>query len=81
VDELSRLFQDAPEMFDAGGGRRKLVIFTEHRDTLNYLVERIRTFLDARRQSSRSMASAARPSAVRPRPGSRTTPMHCSRGD
>jgi superfamily II DNA or RNA helicase len=44
-DQLSRLFQDAPEMFDAGGGRRKLVIFTEHRDTLNYLVERIGTFL------------------------------------
>ncbi len=44
-NELSRLFQDAPEMFDAGGGRRKLVIFTEHRDTLNYLVERIGTFL------------------------------------
>ncbi len=30
-----------PEMFDTGGGRRKLVIFTEHRDTLNYLVERV----------------------------------------
>ena len=29
-------------MFDAGSGhRRKLIIFTEHRDTLNYLVERI----------------------------------------
>jgi len=32
-------------MFDAGGARRKLVIFTEHRDTLNYLTERIRTLL------------------------------------
>ncbi|GIX27873.1 MAG: hypothetical protein KatS3mg123_1754 [Burkholderiales bacterium] len=34
------------EMFDAGGRPRgKLVIFTEHRDTLNYLAERIRTLL------------------------------------
>ncbi|MGO9207851.1 MAG: helicase-related protein [Candidatus Limnocylindrales bacterium] len=44
-NELSRLFQDAPEMVDAGGGRRKLIVFTEHRDTLNYLVGRIGTFL------------------------------------
>jgi len=43
--ELSTLLQDAPEMRDAGGGRRKLVVFTEHRDTLDYLVERIGTFL------------------------------------
>ncbi|WP_322796273.1 helicase-related protein [Tepidiforma sp.] len=34
-----------PEMFETGGGRRKLVIFTEHRDTLDYLVQRIRDFL------------------------------------
>ncbi len=32
-------------MFDANGHRRKLVIFTEHRDTLNYLAERIRGLL------------------------------------
>jgi hypothetical protein len=32
-------------MFDAGGYRRKLVVFTEHRDTLNYLLERITTLL------------------------------------
>src|SRR5437762_2917906 len=32
-------------MFEASGARRKLVIFTEHRDTLNYLTERIRTML------------------------------------
>src|SRR5207248_4751532 len=30
------------EMFDAQGHRRKLVIFTEHRDTLSYVAERIR---------------------------------------
>ena len=32
-------------MFDAEDHRRKLVIFTEHRDTLNYLTDRIRTLL------------------------------------
>ena len=44
-DELSRLLQNNSEMFDADGHRRKLVIFTEHRDTLNYLAERIRALL------------------------------------
>ena len=39
--ELSKLLQDVPEMFDAHGHRRKLVIFTEHRDTLAYLHGRI----------------------------------------
>jgi len=34
-----------PEMFDQHGGRRKLVIFTEHRDTLTYLAGKIRDFL------------------------------------
>jgi superfamily II DNA or RNA helicase len=41
-EELSNLLQHTPEMFDAGGRRRKLIIFTEHRDTLNYLVGRLR---------------------------------------
>ena len=40
-EELSRLLQHDKAMFDADGERRKMVIFTEHRDTLNYLVERI----------------------------------------
>jgi hypothetical protein len=40
-DELRSLLQNAKEMFDAHGHRRKLVIFTEHRDTLNYLADRI----------------------------------------
>jgi superfamily II DNA or RNA helicase len=44
-DELSRLLQNKTEMFDAEGHRRKLVIFTEHRDTLNYLTERIRALI------------------------------------
>jgi superfamily II DNA or RNA helicase len=41
-EELSDLLQHTPEMFDAGGRRRKLIVFTEHRDTLNYLVGRLR---------------------------------------
>ena len=39
-DKLRDVLEN-PEMFDTHGHRRKLVIFTEHRDTLNYLVERI----------------------------------------
>jgi SNF2 family DNA or RNA helicase len=44
-EELSRLLQDEADMFDATGGRRKLIIFTEHRDTLNYITHRIRSLL------------------------------------
>jgi len=44
-EEFSHLLQDEAEMFDAGGYRRKIVVFTEHRDTLNYLKERISTLL------------------------------------
>lgn len=44
-DELRKLLQDEPIMFTVQGHRRKLVIFTEHRDTLNYLVDKIQTLL------------------------------------
>lgn len=44
-EEFSHLLQDEAEMFDAGGYRRKIVVFTEHRDTLNYLKDRIGTLL------------------------------------
>jgi SNF2 family DNA or RNA helicase len=44
-EELASLLQNNAEMFDAQGHRRKLVLFTEHRDTLNYLAERIRIML------------------------------------
>ncbi len=37
--------EGALEVFDAQGFRRKLVIFTEHRDTLTYLADRIQTLL------------------------------------
>jgi len=44
-EELASLLAQQAEMFDPAGQRRKLVIFTEHRDTLNYLAGRIRTLL------------------------------------
>ena len=40
-DELSRILQNDPAMRDAGGHLRKLIIFSEHRDTINYLQQRI----------------------------------------
>lgn len=43
--EFSALLQDAPEMSGPDGQRRKLLVFTEHRDTLSYLVERLRVLL------------------------------------
>jgi superfamily II DNA or RNA helicase len=39
--ELSKLLQDTPEMKDPSGRQRKIIIFTESRDTLNYLHGRI----------------------------------------
>jgi superfamily II DNA or RNA helicase len=44
-DELSRLLQNTPEMHDADGRQRKLIIFSEHKDTLNYLIVKIRGLL------------------------------------
>lgn len=41
-DELSSLLQDNLEMRETDGRQRKLIIFTEHRDTLNYLAVNIR---------------------------------------
>ncbi len=40
-DELSKILQNNPEMRDASGRQRKIIIFSEHRDTLNYLQARI----------------------------------------
>jgi superfamily II DNA or RNA helicase len=40
-DELSRILQRDPQMHDAGGRLRKIIIFSEHRDTLNYLHAKI----------------------------------------
>jgi len=44
-EELSRLLQGTPEMHGADGRQRKLILFTEHRDTLNYLAVKIRGLL------------------------------------
>jgi superfamily II DNA or RNA helicase len=44
-EELSSLLQDNAAMFDANGLREKLIIFTEHRDTLRYLTDKIRSLL------------------------------------
>lgn len=44
-DELSHLLQDNDAMFGKDGQREKLIIFTEHKDTLNYLTEKIRSLL------------------------------------
>jgi len=43
--QFSELLQDDPEMRDAAGLRRKLIVFTEHRDTLKYLRQRITAVL------------------------------------
>lgn len=44
-DELSKLIQDEKNMFGFDGVREKLIIFTEHRDTLRYLTEKIISLL------------------------------------
>ncbi|MDL2314623.1 DEAD/DEAH box helicase, partial [Desulfovibrio sp. OttesenSCG-928-C14] len=44
-EELSSLLQDNDTMFGPGGMREKLIIFTEHRDTLRYLTDKIRSLL------------------------------------
>jgi len=44
-EELSNIIAENEWMFDEYGNRRKLVIFTEHRDTLTYLSKKIRTLL------------------------------------
>ena len=42
---MSRILQNEAELFDVRGHQRKLVIFTEHKDTLNYLADRIRNLI------------------------------------
>lgn len=43
--ELSELLQSNTLIRDSDGSPRKLIIFTEHKDTLDYLVDRIRSLL------------------------------------
>lgn len=42
--ELTGLL-DSPTMYREDGSRRKIIVFTEHRDTLTYLVTKLRTLL------------------------------------
>ncbi|MBT4265468.1 MAG: DUF3883 domain-containing protein [Deltaproteobacteria bacterium] len=44
-EELSSLLQNNPAMQTATGSRRKMIIFTEHKDTLNYLSSKIMDML------------------------------------
>ena len=48
-EELSSLLRETPEMFGPDGTRRKLIIFSEHRDTLNYLSSKLRALLGSSR--------------------------------
>ena len=43
--KLRDVLENQKELFDDAGHRNKLIIFTEHRDTLNYLVSNIRSHL------------------------------------
>ncbi len=43
--ELRTILEDHTLATDDAGGRRKLIVFTEHRDTLNYLSDRITNLL------------------------------------
>lgn len=44
-EELSHLLQDNDLMFSKDGTREKIIIFTEHKDTLNYLYNKITSLL------------------------------------
>ncbi|MCE5190884.1 MAG: DUF3883 domain-containing protein, partial [Actinomycetia bacterium] len=44
-ERLAELLAEEQAMFWPDGSRRKLIVFTEHKDTLEYLAERIRTLL------------------------------------
>lgn len=43
--ELRRLLLEESKMYDSHGARRKIIVFTEHRDTLDYLADQIRGLL------------------------------------
>jgi len=44
-EELRELLLNQSEMFEANKSRRKIIIFSEHKDTLNYLAQRIRDLI------------------------------------
>lgn len=57
--ELCALLTDNELTRDAAGNLRKIIIFTEHRDTLNYLVDRIDPCSAGRARSSPFTAASA----------------------
>ena len=78
-EELSKILQNNPEMHDASGRQRKLIIFSEHRDTLNYLHEQDRRRPRQRRtRSSPSTAARTATSADGSRRCSAPTPTCAS---
>lgn len=47
-EQLSQLLQETKEMFDSNGNREKIIIFTEHKDTLRYLELKVRSLLGSK---------------------------------
>jgi SNF2 family DNA or RNA helicase len=47
-NELRRILSETPEMKNSDGSLRKVILFTEHRDTLHYLEQRITDLLGNR---------------------------------
>lgn len=43
--QMRDLLYEHPEMRDVTGNQRKLIVFTEHKDTLNYLVRKLGNYL------------------------------------
>ena len=44
-EQVSKTLQDNKLMYEPNGSREKIIIFTEHRDTLNYLAAKIATMI------------------------------------
>jgi hypothetical protein len=74
-EELAKLLGNTPEMLDASGRVQKLIIFTEHRDTLEYLPSRLGRIARTKRRGGRDLwpGFAAR-SAATCRTGLPSTP-------
>ena len=78
-DELSRILQNNPDMHDADGRLRKIIIFSEHRDTLNYLHQKdCRSARQRRTPSSPSTAAPTATNAAASRRSSVPTPKSAS---
>jgi len=74
-EELCALLQDQEAMRDSHGNRRKIIVFTEHRDTLNYLQARVGMLVGAEAVVAIHGGVGARSAGARRRRSSRI-PMH-----